>query len=101
MVCSDPNAATDIAQALNTKALAEPVSSFNCDGQTWNVGTCGVEIELNAGSTTRVCSCDQAASVRPNLWPNNANWGGVGSDFGGSGGTCRAPTQTLEVILTR
>ena len=99
-ICNDPVAVTQIANELNTHLVSNnSITSFSCGTQTWNVGTCGAGIELNAGFSASVCECGQGAVVRPRV--GNNNWGGVGSDFGGSGGTCFAPSQTLEVILTR
>jgi len=101
-ICSDPTVATQIASELNqyTPGVSGSVAAtFTCGLQTWNVGTCGPEVELNAGSTANVCQCNQNAVVRPGI--GNSNWGGVSTEFGGSGGTCTAPSQTLEVVLTR
>ncbi len=73
-----------------------PLSTFQCDGQTWNVGSCGREIEVNVGGG--MCSCPNNANtgiVRPCLREDitsNTNWGGF------NGATCGAPSQTLEVI---
>lgn len=90
--CSDPDTATAIANGLNSYVLGAPTETFNCENRVWNVGTCGNGVELNAGSLEGACNCNQEASVRP--LTNNANWGGIGI-------TCGAPSQTLEVILTR
>ncbi|MEE8366105.1 MAG: hypothetical protein V3R76_09980, partial [Gammaproteobacteria bacterium] len=68
-------------------------------------GFCGGEVELNAQlsflgtSAEDVCQPSDGAAVRPLM--TNKNWGGVGEDFDGTGGTFGAPTQKLEVILTR
>lgn len=101
VTCADPAVATQIANQLNVHLLGQASTSFTCESQIWNVGTCDSGIELNAGSDASVCVCSQNAAVRPRIGNNNFNWGGVGTNFGGSGGTCGAPTQTLEVILTR
>lgn len=101
-LCSDPDSAKLIASKLNTYdpttggLVTEP-----CAGWNWNVGSSINGIELNAGLNERVGFCDENAVVRPSV--DSTNWGGVGSDFGGpAGGTCEtAPSQTLEVILTR
>ena len=98
-ICSDPVVATQIANDLNLHAQNSGTSSFTCGSQTWNIGPCGLGIELNAGSNASVCQCNENAVVRPKI--GNNNWGGVGTASGGSGGTCNAPSQTLEVILTR
>ncbi|MCP4430739.1 MAG: hypothetical protein GY806_07160 [Gammaproteobacteria bacterium] len=98
VICSDSVVATQIANELNLFTHGPGFASFACGSQIWNVGTCG-GIELNAGSVTGVCRCGQNAVVRPTI--ANDNWGGVSTEFGGSGGTCDAPSQTLEVILTR
>lgn len=96
VVCSDPLAATDIANELNTHVLASgSISSFGCQDLIWNVGSIGNSIELNAGPNVGVNACTQDAVVRPGI--DNANWGGF-AEFGGS---CGAPSQVLEVILTR
>lgn len=104
VVCSDPVVATQIAGELNTHApVPGTFESFDCQGVIWNVGSCSAtgtdSIELNAGANAAVCLCGQGAVVRPTI--GNPNWGGIGSEFGGSGGTCGAPGQTLEVVLTR
>lgn len=104
IVCSDPVVATQIAGELNTHVPVPGMfASFDCQGVLWNVGSCSAtgadSVELNAGSNAAVCLCGQGAVVRPKI--GSANWGGIGSEFGGSGGTCGAPAQTLEVVLTR
>ena len=99
-ICDDPVATTQIAAELNAHVPTNgSLTSFSCQGLVWNVGSCAGGVELNAGLNAEVCACNQNAVVRPEI--NNDNWGGVGTDFGGVGGTCGAPSQGLEVILTR
>jgi len=87
--CSDPETATAIANALSSGRT----DTFKCENRLWNVGTAGIGgIELNAGSIEGTDTCSEEASVRP--LNGNSNWGGIGF-------TCVAPSQTLEVILTR
>jgi len=89
--CTDAAVATAIAAAMRTGANTTQTS----DGHTWYVGTgcgagCGtVSVELSADQGK--CSCGIDVSIRPQI--NNANWGGIG-------GTCNAPSQTLTVIFT-
>ena len=112
--CADPAIATLIIKELNTHVpipgptlgskgsfksftCVEPITSLPVN---WNIGECDGEVELNADLIIEaVCGIGEGAVVRP-LHPTKS-WGGVGSDFGGSGGTSGAPSQTLEVILTR
>lgn len=93
-ICSDPVVATDIANELNTHVPSPPlIVSFECDGRWWNIGgNNDTSVELNAGADLNVSQCTQFAAVRPQI--GNLNWGGVGE-------TCNAPSQTLQVILTR
>jgi len=94
--CEDSNVATVIAGALNNRGT----TSIMCpdDDRWWNVAPFNEAfdpegLELNAGATDATGQCNIAdASVRPtNI---GVFWGGVGTD-------CNAPTQMLEVILTR
>jgi chromosome segregation ATPase len=96
VICSDATIATNIAASLHNQSTFDPDSVFSCQGVNWVIGRCGSALELAAGQS-RACRCGQHASVRPNI----GNWGGVGSQFGGSGDTCFAPTQTIEVMLTK
>ena len=88
--CSDPAAATKLAAMLNQGGSI----SIDCENRKWNVGIVDLgAVELNAGSFNEVNTCNrQEASVKPLL--GSRNWGGIGV-------TCGAPSQTLEVILTR
>jgi len=109
-----PTIATDIANELNTHfPLPGSIMSFNCLSEftvnsvvmlqdvKWNIGDCNGAVELNADLLNEaVCGVGDGAVVRP-LHPTTQNWGGVGTEFGGSGGTSGAPSQILEVILTR
>ncbi len=69
-----------------------------CDNVSWVTGGCAQGIELKATTLTDTgdCRCnnpgDNVTTVRPAI--RNKNWGGVGD-------SCRAPTQSLEVILKR
>ncbi len=95
--CADSAAATLIANELNEHvSVPGSIRSFTCQDKIWNVGTLvgivGNSVELNVGSVERVNSCSADATVRPGI--GNPNWGGIGI-------TCNAPSQTLEVILTR
>jgi len=106
-ICSDPGAATNIANELNSHVpTTGSLTTFACQDKIWNVGECGVgAVELNASLSSGVCKCDQGATLRPRI--GSINWGGVGSDFGGPVGppdaSCfgGAPSQTLTVTLTR
>jgi len=121
IICSETAIATDIVRELNTHvpiaAIPSPGSlkSFTClepatsdspgRAVTWNVGECVGEVELNATllGVKNVCQTtetSEAAIIRPHAL---SNWGGVGTDFGGAGGTTgrKAPSQTLQIILTR
>ena len=76
------------------KALANGQQSLNiaCEGRTWNVGSCGVGIEIN-GQGNGVCACTNPGyTARPCINNNNPNWGGVNT------ATCSGPTQTIQVI---
>lgn len=87
--CSDTDGATTLAEMLNEGTEG----NISCENRIWNVGNSGSgTIELNAGSLNEVGRCSQEATVRPRI--NNRNWGGIGV-------SCSAPSQTLEVILTR
>jgi len=94
VICSDPLVSTNIANALNSFVTGAPLEEFNCGvNQEWSVGDeFGSGVTLHAGPTTAVSGCDDGATVRPLI--GNDNWGGIGI-------TCNAPTQILEVILTR
>ena len=118
VVCDTPTIVDQIVSELNTHVpvpgpslgSAGSIMSFTCPEPTlsenvrWNIGECTGEVELNAqrypdSTSAAVCGTGQGAVVRP-LLPSKS-WGGVGTDFGGSGGTSGAPSQTLEVILLR
>lgn len=98
--CTDPAAATQICNALGDAVVGAPPQAFTCQSRTWRIGSCGADVELNAGGT--ICQCDSSATVRPGLAPGNPNWGGVGTLFGGvngtNWGTCEAPSQVLTVV---
>jgi len=82
-------AANTICQAL---ASGQAMMGVACDGRTWNVGNCGVGVELNAQGNG-VCACtDPGYTARPCINQNNPNWGGVDTD------TCNGPNQTIEVV---
>ena len=91
-ICSDAGKSTDIANALNGYMVGGPTETFECGGRFWNVGGAGGGAALSAGPTKAVDDCNEDAAVRPLV--THENWGGIGL-------TCDAPTQTLEVILTR
>ena len=96
-ICSDMDKASQIASALKTSGSI----SLECDNLTWNVSAC-LGVELYAGSGAKVCNCDDQSAIVIRPLATNGNWGGEGTEFGGSGGgTCGAPSQTLEVILAR
>jgi cysteine-rich repeat protein len=81
--------ANQICQALGDGIA---VNNVMCNGRTWNVGTCGSGIELNAQGNG-VCQCTNPGYVvRPCIGQANPNWGGVNTN------TCNGPTQTIEVI---
>ncbi len=84
-ICSG-SAATELCNALKS---GTPTSS-ECGGTTWRVGTCG-GIELSA-STSGICTCDAAFTVRPCI--GNQNWGGIG-------GSCGSNTQSLSVVCSQ
>ncbi|KIG17463.1 Microbial collagenase, secreted [Enhygromyxa salina] len=82
-------AANTICQAL---ASGQAMTNIACDGRTWNVGTCGSGIELNAQGNG-VCQCTNPGYIaRPCIGGGNPNWGGVNT------ATCSGPTQTIEVV---
>jgi cysteine-rich repeat protein len=88
-VTCDGAAANTICQALGD-GLA--VNNVACNGRTWNVGSCGAGIELNAQGNG-VCQCTNPGYVvRPCINQGNSNWGGVNTN------TCGGPTQTIQVI---
>jgi hypothetical protein len=71
--------------------------SFECDGRTWWIGSCGTQLEVNvgAGGICRCSSGEGVATVRPCIREDitsNANWGGI------DGATCGAESQTMEVV---
>lgn len=94
VICSNKDAASAIAKALNNHVWGGATVTFTCDGLFWNVGqfgSIGSGAALSAGGTKAVNDCDADASVRPLV--THSNWGGVGT-------TCGALSQTLEVVLT-
>lgn len=102
--CSESEKASALASALNILDPDSPtITTLACAGLIWNIQFCkNGEVELSAGiSGASVCSCFyQGLAIRPTV--KTKDWGGTGPDFGGSNqGTCGAPNQTLEVILTR
>ena len=89
--CTGPEANTLCAALHNETSV-----NLSCDGRQWNVGIgCtngglnGTPMELSADGTD--CSCSAGPTVRPCI--NNSNFGDVGT-----GQTCGAPTQTIEVV---
>jgi hypothetical protein len=82
--CDAPNVQT-IATALRDGSAATVVSGSD----TWNVGTCGSGIEINANAG--MCSCTTAPTLRPCI--GNANWGGVGTS------TCGGASQSIQLIF--
>ena len=92
--CADGGIATRLAQALNLGVTL----TEECEGRIWNVGNTirsKGDSELNAGSYAETATCNrQQATVRPGSRDNN--WGGIGFSCNPD-----APSQTLEVILTR
>ena len=94
--CSDPAAIAAIANALNTDTAA----SIPCDGNTWQIGTCGgVELSIDVA----ICSCQatSAFTLRPNAGVAD-NWGGIGGTCGAAsgGGASQNISQTLNVTAT-
>jgi hypothetical protein len=83
VTCSDPNAATQICQALHHNSF----TSVFCDGRFWRVGQCdSAEISVDGS----ICSCDFGThDVRP---CTGTSWGGINGD------TCSPPSQNLTVI---
>jgi hypothetical protein len=86
VTCTDPGAASDICHVLHDD-ITFPVSIV-CDGHTWNVGLCGVGVELTVD--TLPCACNTGRVVRPCI--GNPNWGGVNTE------TCGAPSQSITVV---
>jgi hypothetical protein len=96
-ICADMDKVNQIAGALNTSGSI----SLECGNLTWRVSACS-GTELYAGSSARTCNCDDQSAIAIRPLSTNENWGGVGSEYGGSGGgTCGAPSQTLQVVLER
>src|SRR5258706_695756 len=85
--CDAPNVQL-IATALRNGTTASVISGSD----TWNVGTCGSGIEINANASG-ICSCSAAAILRPCIGAGNANWGGVGT------ATCSGPSQSIQLIF--
>lgn len=93
--CSDSDSATAICNALRTGSSY----SVLCEGNTWQVGTCGdymgspgMELSVNAG----ICICPsdpEKYSLRPCL--GNVNIGGIGT------ATCGSPPQLFKVRCER
>ena len=93
---NNPQGVQCVGAAANTicQALGDGVAVNNvmCNGRTWNVGSCGSGIELNAQGNIS-CQCTNPGYVvRPCIGAYNPNWGGVNTN------TCSGPTQTIEVI---
>ena len=68
-----------------------------CNGMYWSIGKCGWGLEISAHERlTRDCACkkstDNSYTIRPLI--GNANWGGTGK-------SCSAESQTLKVVLKR
>ena len=85
--CDAPNVQL-IATALRNGTTASVISGSD----TWNVGTCGSGIEINANAAG-ICSCSATAILRPCIGAGNANWGGVGT------ATCSGPSQSIQLIF--
>ena len=86
--CDAPNVQL-LATALRNGTTASIVSGSD----TWNVGTCGSGIEINANAPS-ICSCNATAAIlRPCIGAGNSNWGGVGT------ATCSAPSQSIQLIF--
>ena len=86
-ICSG-SAAVELCNALKSGTP----TSLECGGTTWRVGTCSSSsIELSA-STSGICGCDAAFTVRPCI--GNQNWGGIGA-------TCGSNTQSLSVVCSQ
>jgi len=66
--------------------------SFTCDGQKWNVGSCGGPQEINVGCSG-ICGCGKkCVTVRPCI--GNNNWGGYSN-------TCGSSTTWLKVAQAK
>ncbi len=86
--CSDKYKVRRIAEALRTNNYY----LTTCDGYSWAVGNCGNGPELSADGSS--CSCNSPGySIRPEIQPNNPNWGGFNS------GTCFGPSQRMTVVF--
>ena len=91
---------TTVVSQIITQLQNDNTTNWNssCDNVSWVTGGCGQGIELKATTLTNTgdCQCnnpgDNVTTVRPAI--RNKNWGGVGD-------SCRAPTQSLEVILKK
>jgi hypothetical protein len=86
--CDAPNVQL-IASALRNGTPASVISGSD----TWNVGTCGNGIEINANAGMCACSGTTAPTLRPCIGTGNPNWGGVGT------ATCSAPSQSIQLIF--
>ncbi len=99
--CSDPVSAQQIADAMRAGAdvPSGTTLSLDCDGFTWNTGSCSIfpltpnDLELNVGPSVSMCECTSNThyTLRPGIL--NFNWGGI------AGSTCVAPTQTMTVVV--
>jgi hypothetical protein len=87
----DPTGYTCIgnnASALCNALRSGTDFSVACDGHTWSVTSCGMDVELSASMAG--CKCENAGYVaRP---CNGLDWGGVNTQ------TCNPPNQTITVI---
>jgi hypothetical protein len=83
--CDAPN-----VQLIATALRDGTTTSIASGSDTWNVGTCGAGIEINANAV--ICACAATAPVlRPCI--GNTNWGGVGT------ATCGGPSQSIQLIF--
>ncbi len=83
--CDAPNVQL-VATALRNGTTASVISGSD----TWNVGTCGSGIEINANAGG-ICGCAAVPILRPCI--GNTNWGGVGT------ATCPGPSQSIQLIF--
>src|SRR5690606_6677071 len=92
--CSDPAAATQLCNALNTRTTID----ISCNGVPWAVTSCGTDINGNPAmeiaGNGEGCYCPDRYAVRPCI--GNANWGGVGGAE-----TCFQGSQTITVECVR
>jgi hypothetical protein len=86
VTCSDPDAATQICQALHHNSFA----SVFCDGHQWSVGSCVGTTEVSVDVS--VCFCtNPGRTLRPCVG-FGGEWGGVNTE------TCFGPSQDMTVV---